>query len=138
MNLQVLNLGTANLEILKGWVPSAPAAAVEAPVAAYTTKSSLPQTLVTVLTPFARAEDLPEVKSVTGDDSRIARLSLTYSNGEKAEVAISDVVRELRIGTVTGTGRALVVRTGGNRTERQSLLLPSTAPSKTHGESRRG
>jgi hypothetical protein len=137
MNLQVLSLDTAKLELTKGWVPTAPAAAEEAPVAAYITKSRLPQTLVTVLTPFARTEDLPEVKTITGDDSRIARLCLTYPNGEQAEIAISDVVRELRIGTVTGTGRALVVRTGGKRTEPQSLLLPLPAPSKTHGESKR-
>ncbi|MES2461205.1 MAG: alginate lyase family protein, partial [Armatimonadota bacterium] len=114
-NLQVLSVSPANLEIRKGWVPIAPAKADEAPVAAFITKSTLPQTLVTVLMPYTEAGELPTVEAVPNTDPKVARLRLTYADGSKAEVAVADTVQPLQIGNVAGEGRALVVRTGGRR-----------------------
>jgi hypothetical protein len=122
-NLQVQSLTTANLELREGWIPVASAKAEKAPVAAFVTRTRLAQTqtLVTVLTPFADAGNLPKAELLPGTVIGTAHLRLTYPDGRKVEIAVADDTRKLEIGTVTGTGRALVVWTGGGKNASQVL-----------------
>ena len=108
-NLQVQTLPAAKGEIRQGWIAVAPAKADAAPVAAFTTTGTLPQTLVTVLTAFGDSKDLPKAELVQGIEPGIAHLRLLYPDGSQTEIKIADTVRDLRIGDVTGRGRAFFV-----------------------------
>lgn len=127
MNLQVQAVDGAPVEMRKGWVSTPfPAKADEAPVAAFVTKSKLPMTLVTVLTPFGDVKGLPKVEALAGNNPLISHVRLTFVDGQQDEVAVSTDARDLQIGSVKGHGRALYMRRGPRGNE--SAVLGAAAP----------
>ncbi len=113
MNIQIQVPDGAALEMHKGWnTNGAPAKADEAPVAAYTTHGQLPQTLVTVLTPFSSDAELPKVELLPGPTPQIAHLRLSFASGQQDEIEIAAAPTALQIGDLKGTGRALYLRRG--------------------------
>jgi len=112
MNLQVQAVDGAVPEIRQGWVAGGTATANEAPVAAFVTKSPLPVTLVTGLSPHSNARELPRVETLPDANAQVTRLRLTFADGQQDEVAMAIAPLLLQIGATRGTGRALYVRHG--------------------------
>ncbi len=112
MNLQVQAVDGSVPEIRQGWIAEGTATANEAPVAAFVTKSQLPVTLVTVLSPYSNIRELPRVETLPDANSQVTRLRLTFADGQQDEVAIATGKAPLQIGTTRGTGRAIYVRRG--------------------------
>ena len=95
----------------KGWFPISGAKAVEAPVAIYTATGKLPMTLVTVLTPFASASELPKVENLSGN-APTAHVRVRFANGQTDEIMVAPQTANLKIGAQQKTARALIVRQG--------------------------
>ena len=110
-NLQIQVADGGKLEMGKGWIPTGGATAEEAPAATYTAKGALPMTLVTVLTPFGVASELPRVETIP-DAANIAHIRVSFADGQRDEIAVAPQTTTLHIGAQQKTGRALIVREG--------------------------
>ena len=138
-NLQIQVADNGKLQMDKGWIPTEPAKAVEAPVAVYAAKGALPMTLVTVLTPFANANELPTVENLTGN-SQIAHVRVSFPDGQRDEIRVAPQTAPLKIGAQQKSGRALIVRSGpqsnitaildGSINENAAPVAASAAPTQ--------
>ena len=112
INVEIQAVDGAPLEMQKGWLPAGAAKAVEAPVAVYRTKTTFPATLVTLLTPFSDAKDIPQVETLPSGDAQTTHLRLRFADGQQDELLIADRPMSLLIGDAKGFGRVLYVRQG--------------------------
>lgn len=110
-NLQIQVADGGQLNIEKGWIPVSGAEAVEAPVATYTMTGKLPMTLVTVLTPFAAPNELPQVENLMGN-AQIAHVRVRFAGGQTDEIIVSPQTANLKIGAQQKNGRVFIVRSG--------------------------
>jgi len=111
-NARVISPGAGRLEMRKGWVPTGGASAEEAPVAAFIDQGPLPLTLITVLVPYADESEIPNVEQLSTAQDAVARVRLTYPNGQTDEIAIAPEPTDLTLGEQSGHGRALCIRQG--------------------------
>ncbi len=110
-NLQIQVADNGRLEMSKGWIAMGGATAKEAPEAIYKSSGPLPMTLVTVLTPFANANELPKVENLTGN-GQTAHIRLNFPSGQRDEIMVSPQTANLKIGAQQKFARALIVRNG--------------------------
>ncbi len=110
-NVQLQNVGAGTLQMREDWITAGGATAKKAPVAAYVHQGELPMTLITVITPFADAKNLPRVEALSGDGSK-AHLRVTFDGKPSDEIVIAPAPTELKIGDKLAKGRALLVRSG--------------------------
>ena len=134
-NLIIQVADKAQLKMDKGWIPTEPARAVEAPVANYLVKAKLPLTLVSVLTPFAAPNQVPRLESLSNQSDEVAHIRLRFANGQTDEIMVAPQPAKLQIGAQSKTARALIVRRGPQATGVAALdgsiqvaATPTTAP----------
>ena len=131
-NLQIQVADKAQLKMDKGWIPTEPANAVEAPVANYGVKAKLPLILVAVLTPFDAPHQLPTVTNLSSPDSIVAHIRLSFAGGQTDEIMVAPRAMKLQIGAQSQFGRALIVRRGpqanGVAALDGSMKVAATAP----------
>jgi len=112
MNIRVQPVDTARLKMRPGMIPTGPATAQKALVAALINQGKLPLTLCTVLLPYADVKDLPKVTSIPSGAGLVSRIRLEFPNGQSDEIAIGSAEGLLVIGSNQANTRALCVRRG--------------------------
>ncbi len=112
MNLRVQPVDGAKLEIRSGMIATGLTTGTQAAVAALITHDKLPLTLCTVLLPYASAQTLPTVTSVSTGDTLTSRITLTFPDGQRDDIAISAEPSSLVIGSHHAETQALCVRQG--------------------------
>lgn len=108
-NVWVGKADDARLEMRKGWVPISQTKAVEAPVAAFVSRQPLPAALCTVLVPFSKDSDIPQVQRLPSDDPGTVTIGVRFKDGRTDWIAIGPEATEFK-GPHTGTGIAVCVR----------------------------
>ncbi|MCC6127382.1 MAG: alginate lyase family protein [Pirellulales bacterium] len=111
-NIRIQPTDDARLELRQGWIPTTDAAAERAPVAALLARRALPTALCTVLIPFDAEAALPKIEPIASTDPLVARLRVTFSNGQQDEIAIAPESTALKLGSEEAKARALCVRRG--------------------------
>jgi hypothetical protein len=111
-NLIVQPVDDAQLEMLKGWVPTAGAEAKEAPVAAYVKRCALPAVLITVLIPFERPKEIPEVMPIAIGVEDAAGIRVSFPDDQTDELAVALEPTPMTVGGHTARALAVCVRSG--------------------------
>ena len=129
MNIRVQPVDTAKLKMRTGLIPTGPATAQNASVAALISQGKLPLTLCTVLLPYANVKDLPKVTAIPSGAAGVSKIRLDFPNGQRDEIALSDKDDPLEIGSHRAVTRALCVREGP---EASSVIVipPGVGPEK--------
>lgn len=112
MNIRVQSVDNARLELRRGMVGGPFNDVVENSVAAFVSRGKLPMTLCTVLLPFERAQELPEVKPLKPLTPGEARLELVFPNGQRDEIAIAAEPVAMSLDGQKTTAQALCLRNG--------------------------
>lgn len=117
MNLQILPADgpdmTTHLDMRTSPVPTGRLTAAPGPVAAFVTKTTLPATLCTVLTPFADAKNVPtQVQRIAVNDPTTIHLKITFADGQQDDVTVASGPTLLAIDGKKARGYALAVRHG--------------------------
>lgn len=111
-NVMVLSADTKKLaphvEMRTGYVPGPRRTAIEAPVAAFTTNTTLPVTLCTVIMPFSNPVSV-SAEQIPAESQQAIQIRVRF--GDRIdEIAVSSAPQSLVIGKETGFGRALLKR----------------------------
>ena len=126
MNLRIIPLDDARLEMRQGTVPTGAATFTQAPVAAFVTSGALPLVSCTVLIPYADAKELPVVEKMAASNPLVRKLCVKFPGGQRDEIAFAPEARPLHLSGQEGHGRAYLIRRGpiANAT----VELGATAP----------
>ncbi len=65
-----------------------------------------------MLIPFDAEAALPKIEPIASTDPLVARLRVTFSNGQQDEIAIAPESTALKLGSEEAKARALCVRRG--------------------------
>jgi hypothetical protein len=112
MNIRVQPVDAAKLEMRTGLIATGLVSLEKAPVAALISNGSLPQTLCTVLMPYATEKDLPQVKALSDSNTEESRIALVFPNGQRDEIVIAPETRSLAIQSQKAQAQVLCVRQG--------------------------
>ena len=112
MNIRVQPADSAKLEMRTGLIATGLVSVEKAPVAALISNGPLPQTLCTVLIPYATEKELPKVIDHSGSNVAESSLTLVFPNGQRDEIIIAPETKSLAIQAQKAQGQVLCVRQG--------------------------
>ena len=122
MNIRVQPVDGAKLEMRTGLIATGLVKVEPASVAALISKGQLPQTLCTVLLPYAAEKDLPMVTDLADTKLGESRILLTFPNGQRDEIIIAPDNRTLTIQDQQAEAQVLCVRKGA--AANQVIIIP--------------
>ena len=112
MNIRVQPVDDAKLEMRTGLIATGLVSVEKAPVAALISNGPLPQTLCTVLVPFATEKELPKMTALTNCGTDESRIALVFPNGQRDEIVIAPATRSLAMQAQKAQAQMLCVRQG--------------------------
>ena len=112
MNIRVQAVDDARLELRRGFVGASATRIAENEVAAFVSHGKLPMTLCTVLLPFERRNELPEIKKLKPVTPGESRIELRFPNGQKDEIVIAAEPVEMKAAGAPMIVQALCIRKG--------------------------
>jgi hypothetical protein len=112
MNIRVQPADGAKLEMRTGLIATGLVSVEPSPVAALISKGPLPQTLCTVLLPYATEKDIPTVTTPTDTKTGESRILLSFPNGQRDEIIIAPDIRSLTIQNQKAKAQVLCLRQG--------------------------
>jgi hypothetical protein len=123
MNIRVQPVDGARIELGTSQIAKGSVTPVDAPVARLISKGDLPMTLCTVLAPFSKPGEQPTIKSVSGGDPQVARLTVEFRDGRKDEIALGATPGPLKLGSEQAQTQAIVRRQGTAKP--QVIVIPA-------------
>jgi hypothetical protein len=112
INIRVQSVDDARLELRRGMVAAASNQVAENAVAAFVSRGKLPMTLCTVLLPFERANELPEIKQLKPARSGESHIQLRFPNGQTDEITIAAEPVAMSVAGQKAIVQALCIRQG--------------------------
>ena len=112
INIRVQATDDARLEMRTGQIATGLVTVEKSSVAALVSKRVLPQTLCTVLVPYATIKDLPQVIPLADQHADESKIALIFPNGQRDEIVIASATKSLGIKEQNAQAQVLFVRRG--------------------------
>lgn len=111
-NLWISSTDDAIPEIREGYLSHRGNDTISTPTVAFVREGGLPASFGTVLLPFGKKEEIPELRKVDTQDSRLVSVELIWKDGRRDQLVIAATPTELRIGEHRAKGVAMIKKQG--------------------------